>query len=51
LLPKNWDFDINRVLRRRWTPQKKWSRFEKWLGASINAPLAGTLRVPIARVR
>nr|WP_230316149.1 hypothetical protein [Conexibacter sp. W3-3-2] len=49
--PKNCDFAMKRICRRRYTPQKKWSMLEKWFGARMNPPCAGTFCRPIARVR
>ena len=42
---------MNLTFRRRWTAVKKWSMFEKWFGARMNGPSAGTLAVEIARAR
>ena len=42
---------MNPIFRRIRTPQKKWSMFEKWFGARMNGPSAGTFAVEIARVR
>ena len=42
---------MNRTLRRIETPRKKWSRNEKWLGARITAPSAGTLYASMPRAR
>jgi hypothetical protein len=49
--PNSCDLARNRTLRRMYTPAKKWSMFEKWFGARMSGPTAGTLSVPIARVR
>jgi hypothetical protein len=37
--------------RRMNAPAKKWSMNEKWFGARITGPLAGTLCVSIPRAR
>jgi hypothetical protein len=38
-------------LRRIETPRKKWSMKEKWFGARITGPVAGTFSGSIPRVR
>ena len=35
-LPKSCDFAMKWIFRRMYTPQKKWSMFEKWFGARMN---------------
>ncbi len=45
------DLAMNRTLRRRYMPAKKWSHWLKWLGARITGPVTGTLAVPIAASR
>ena len=42
---------MNRTLRRIETPRKKWSMNEKWFGARISGPSAGTFSAPIPRAR
>ena len=42
---------MNRIFRRTYTPAKKWSMFEKWFGARMNGPFAGTFATESARVR
>ena len=42
---------MNRIFRRMETPAKKWSMFEKWFGARITGPLAGTFGTEIPRQR
>jgi hypothetical protein len=42
---------MNRTLRRIETPRKKWSRNEKWLGARMSGPSAGTFAESIPRAR
>jgi hypothetical protein len=51
LPPKSCDLPMNRTRRLRKTAEKKWSQFEKWLGARITGPDLGTCSVPIARAR
>jgi hypothetical protein len=42
---------MNRTLRRMKAAKKKWSMFEKWLGARITGPLGGTRSAPTPRAR
>ena len=42
---------MKRIRRRVWTPAKKWSMFEKWLGARITGPRSGMLGTEIALAR
>jgi hypothetical protein len=42
---------MKRTLRRIEMPRKKWSMNEKWFGARITGPLAGTLSAAIPRAR
>ena len=48
---KSCDFAMNRTLRRVETPRKKWSMNEKWFGARITGPRAGTFSAAIPRAR
>ena len=45
------DFAMKCTLRRRYTATKKWSRNEKWFGAMIAGPSAGTLSESMQRAR
>jgi len=45
------DLAMKRTLRRMNAPRKKWSMNEKWLGARITGPLAGTFSDEIQRAR
>jgi hypothetical protein len=42
---------MNRTRRRRYMAAKKWSSVEKWLGAMITGPAAGTCAVSAQVVR
>ena len=42
---------MKRTRRRIGAPTKKWSMNEKWFGARITGPRAGTFSAEIARVR
>ena len=42
---------MNRTRRRTNAPTKKWSMNEKWFGARITGPSAGTFSAPRLRVR
>src|SRR4051794_25406788 len=48
---KSGDLALNRPLRRMNAPAKKWSMNEKWLGARITGPDAGTFSLAIERAR
>ena len=48
---KSWDFAMNRTFLRTNAARKKWSMKEKWLGARITLPPAGTWSEPIERAR
>jgi hypothetical protein len=43
----SWDFAMNRTFRRSAAPRKKWSRNEKWFGASRTGPCWGTFSAEI----
>ena len=45
------DLAMKRTLRRMKAPIRKWSMKEKWLGARITGPLAGTFSEEMQRVR
>ena len=45
------DLAMKRTLRRSDTPRKKWSRNEKWFGATMTCPRPGTLSEAIDRAR
>ena len=42
---------MKRTLRRIEIPRKKWSMNEKWFGARITGPSAGTFSAAIPRAR
>ncbi len=46
-----WDLAMNCTLRLSAAPRKKWSMNEKWFGARITGPLAGTSSGLIGRSR
>ena len=48
---KSCDLAMNRTRRRMNAPAKKWSMNEKWFGARMTGPVAGTRSAPRLRER